>query len=165
MRRLANRLAFLLLVLIFSPALLAADFKLPSIFSDNMVLQRNFASPVWGLANPGESITIKIADQSKQATAGADGKWLVKLDPMKEGGPHTLTVSGPSTITLNNVLIGDVWICSGQSNMQWSIKQSKDPESVIANSTNPNLRLFYVQRIPADKPAFDCKGIWTESNP
>jgi len=169
MLRRLTRLSIILLAFILTPALRAAEpqpaLKLPAIFSDNMVLQRNFAAPIWGTATPGQAITVKIADQTKQATAAQDGKWLVKLDPMKEGGPYEVSISGPSTITYKNVLIGDVWICSGQSNMQWPISASRDPKETVASSTNPALRLFYVQRIPADKPADDVKGTWTESNP
>src|SRR5438876_4983592 len=116
-RRLPLRRFVLILSLFFlQPALRAADapqqsLHLPSIFSDNMVLQRNFATPIWGSAVPNQSITLTIAGQTKQATAGADGKWMIKLDPVKEGGPYELTISGPHSITSKNVLFGDVWIC------------------------------------------------------
>src|ERR1051325_5364146 len=113
MRRKISSALLFLSILFLQPALLAAELHLPAIFSDNMVLQRNFATPVWGTANANEAITVSIADQKKQATAGADGKWMIKLDPVKEGGPYELAISGPSTITYKNVLFGDVWIASG----------------------------------------------------
>src|SRR5678816_2825742 len=104
-RRVPLRLSVLILSLFFiQPVIKAADpqpsLHLPAIFSDNMVLQRNFATPIWGTASPKQSITLTIAGQVKQTTAGADGKWMIKLDPVKEGGPYELTVSGPTSITV-----------------------------------------------------------------
>src|SRR3954462_1253670 len=157
-RRVPLRLSVLILSLFFlQPTLRAADpqtsLHLPAIFSDNMVLQRNYATPIWGTATPNQSITLTIAGQTKQATAGADGKWMIKLDPIKEGGPYELTISGPTSITYKNVLFGDVWICSGQSNMEWIVKNSKDAQAAIEASANPNLRLFSVKKNPAPTPA------------
>src|SRR5689334_1887604 len=91
-----------------------AELKLHALFSDHMVLQRDFACPVWGTVEPGEEVTVSVAGQKKTAKAGADGKWSVKLDPMKAGGPHDLTVAGRTTVKVEDVLIGEVWICSGQ---------------------------------------------------
>src|SRR5688572_25745859 len=106
-----RKLLVLLATLCFltSPAL-AVELKLPAIFSDNMVLQRNLANPVWGWADPSEKVTVSIGDQKKEATADADGKWMVKLDKLPAGGPHELTVSGKKSITFKNVLVGEVWI-------------------------------------------------------
>ena len=107
----------LVAISVFAASVARGEVRLPAIFGDNMVLQRNFATPIWGTASPNQSITLTIAGQTKQATAGPDGKWSIKLDPTKEGGPYELTVSGPTSITYKNVLFGDVWICSGQSNI------------------------------------------------
>ena len=85
-----------------------------------MVLQRDQKDRVWGWAEPGEEVTVKIADQSHTAKAGADGSWQVMLDPMPAGGPHVLSIEGKNTLKFDDVLVGEVWICSGQSNMQWS---------------------------------------------
>ena len=165
-RRVPLRLSLLILSILFvQPALRAAELKLPAIFSDNMVLQRDFATPIWGTAAPNTSITVTIAGQSKQATAGADGKWMVKLDPAKEGGPFELTVSGPSSVTYKNVLFGDVWICSGQSNMEWIVRNSKDAQAAIDASTNSNIRLFTVKKNPSPTPLSDVTGKWEESSP
>src|SRR5689334_11402081 len=95
------------------------DVKLPSIFGSHMVLQRDLKDRVWGTADPGEEVTVKIGDQSKTAKADGDGRWSVTLDPLPAGGPHTLTVRGKNTVTFDDVLVGEVWLCSGQSNMQW----------------------------------------------
>jgi len=167
-RRIPRQLSILVLSLLLatwaSAAQDQATLHLPAIFSDNMVLQRNFATPIWGTAAPNQSITITIAGQTKQATAGADGKWMAKLDPVKEGGPYELTVSGPGSITYKNVLFGDVWICSGQSNMEFQLKSARDAQTAIQASTNPTIRLFTVKKNPAKTPAADVIGKWEESS-
>lgn len=169
-RRVFLRLSVLILSIFFvQPTLRAADaptaLHLPAIFSDNMVLQRNFAAPIWGTAAPNTSVTVTIAGQTKQATAAADGKWMIKLDPAKEGGPFELTVSGPSSITYKNVMFGDIWICSGQSNMEWVVRNSKDAQAAIDASTNSNVRLFTVKKNPSPTPVADVTGKWEESSP
>src|SRR6478735_8158909 len=98
----------------------AADVKLPPVLSSHMVLQRGAPVPIWGTAAPDEKVTVKFRDQEKSATADATGKWAVKLDALKAGGPDKLTVSGKNTVTLDDVLVGEVWVGSGQSNMQGS---------------------------------------------
>ena len=95
--------------------------KLPAIFGTHMVLQRDQKDRVWGWAEPGEDVTVQIAGQSKTAKAGPDGAWQVVLDPMPAGGPHTLTIRGKNTVKFDDVLVGEVWICSGQSNMQLGV--------------------------------------------
>jgi len=166
-RRIPRQLSILVLSLLLATRAFSADpqpsLHLPAIFSDNMVLQRNFATPIWGTASPNQSITLTIAGQTKQATAGADGKWMIKLDPVKEGGPYELTVSGPTSITYKNVLFGDVWICSGQSNMEFQLRSARDVQGAIDASTNPNIRLFTVKKNPAQSPANDVTGKWDES--
>jgi len=87
------------------------------LFSDHMVLQRDMATSVWGWTQPGQEVKVTLADKTATAVADAAGKWLVKLDSLPAGGPHTLTVAGPQTVEIKDVLVGDVWICSGQSNM------------------------------------------------
>jgi len=167
-RRIPRQLSILVLSLLLATRAFSADpqpsLHLPAIFSDNMVLQRNFATPIWGTASPNQSITLTIAGQTKQATAGADGKWMIKLDPTKEGGPYELTVSGPTSITYKNVLFGDVWICSGQSNMEFQLRSARDVQGAIDASTNPNIRLFTVKKNPAQSPANDVTGKWDESS-
>ena len=95
----------------------AADVKLPPVISSHAVLQREMEVPIWGMAEPGEKVTVKFCDQEKSAVADAQGKWLIKLDPLKAGGPFTLCVIGKNTLTLDDVLVGEVWVGSGQSNM------------------------------------------------
>jgi len=94
-----------------------ADVRLPALISDHMVLQQGMAVAIWGSADAGENITVKFRGQQVSAVAGADGRWRVFLEPMEAGGPFEMTVSGRNAITLKNVMVGEVWVCSGQSNM------------------------------------------------
>src|SRR3954470_6530950 len=96
-----------------------AEVKLPAIFGSHMVLQRDQKDRVWGWAEPGEEITVKIAEQNHTTKAGADGLWHVMIDPMPAGGPHVLSIEGKNKLRFDDVLMGEVWLCSGQSNMQW----------------------------------------------
>lgn len=119
----------------------SANVKLAPIFGDNMVVQREMAVPIWGTAAPGEAVTVTFSGQTKMTKADDKGAWKVQLDVLKAGGPFELTVSGANKITLKNVLVGEVWVCSGQSNMQWALKQTENADDEIANSTNDQLRL------------------------
>jgi sialate O-acetylesterase len=107
----------LLAAVVFDCATSQADVRLHSLFSDNMVLQQEMRIPVWGSADPGETVTVTLNSQTATAMPDAKGKWMVKLTPMKAGGPLELVASGRNTITVRNVLVGEVWVGSGQSNM------------------------------------------------
>ncbi len=158
------RLATVVLALLASAP--RAEVKLHGLFTDNAVLQQDIAAPIWGTAEPGEAVTVAIAGQKKTATADKDGAWSVKLGPLKAGGPHELTVAGKNTIALKNVLVGEVWICSGQSNMQWSVQQSANPQAEIAAAAHPKIRLFTVTRGGAEAPQRAVKGgPWQECSP
>jgi len=102
---------------------ISANVSLPKIFGDNMVLQRNVPVPVWGWADANEKIEVRFNHQVKTVKAGKDGKWLLYLDPENAGGPYTLIIKGKNLVQVNNVLVGEVWICSGQSNMEWTVGQ------------------------------------------
>ena len=124
---------------------LAADVKLPPVLSSHMVLQQGIPVPIWGTAGPGDKITVKFRDQQKAAEADAKGHWMVKLDPLQLGDPASLTVSGTNTVTLDDVLVGEVWVGSGQSNMQMTVPsyEANDPGiKEIAAGTYPKLRLI-----------------------
>jgi sialate O-acetylesterase len=142
-----------------------ADVKLPSIFGSHMVLQRDQADPVWGWASPGEKVTVTIGSQSKSTTASSDGDWRVVLDPMPAGGPHSLVVHGKNTVTFSDVLVGEVWICSGQSNMQWSVASSKDADLEISTAKFPNIRLISVPNVGTQEPQKDFRGQWVLCSP
>lgn len=143
----------------------SAEVKLPAIFTSHMVLQQGQADRIWGWASPGEEVTVSIADQTKSAKAGDDGKWQVALDPLAVGGPHVMTVKGQNEIKLDDVLVGEVWICSGQSNMQWSLGQATDGdlESLAANF--PQIRLISAPQIGTQEPQSDFNGKWEVCTP
>ncbi|MEM6645440.1 MAG: sialate O-acetylesterase [Bacteroidota bacterium] len=122
----------------------ASDVQLPALFSDHMVLQRDMPIPVWGTASPGGLVTVSLDGNTRTAVASSDGAWQVDLPTMDVSGPHTLTVMGTDTTTFSDVLIGDVWVGSGQSNMYWEVRQSADADAEIAAASYPNLRIFDV---------------------
>ena len=142
-RRVSPVIALVALVFAVWPA--NAEVKLPRILSDGMVLQRDQAVPIWGTAGPGEKVTVKFRNQETSTTAGKDGNWLLKLDPLKAGGPDTLTVAGSSTVSLKDILVGEVWVGSGQSNMAGGVAGYSKGDEVLAKlaeGSYPQLRLY-----------------------
>lgn len=149
-----------------------ADVRLPQIFDSHMVLQRNKPIPVWGWADAGEKVTVElsgngITKQTKTIKAGKDGKWILRLNAAEAGGPYRLVVKGKKNVlTLDDVLIGEVWICSGQSNMQWPVSASDNAEEEIAAANYPLIRHFEVPREISLAPKDDLsKGEWKTATP
>jgi sialate O-acetylesterase len=142
-----------------------AEVKLHGLFSDNMVLQRDAAVPVWGWADDGEKVTVEFRNQ-KVSTTAKDGKWMVKLKKLKAGGPDELRVNGKNAaITLKNVLVGEVWIASGQSNMEWPMRASFSPDTELPKTENAMLRLYTVPKLKAEEPRDNVPASWQLSNP
>ena len=138
-----------------------AEVKLPNIISSSMVLQADVPLPIWGWASPGEKVAISIAGQVKTATATVDGKWRVVLDKLLASDkPQKMTVKGNNEIVLENVLVGEVWIGSGQSNIEMAVGASKDGAEEAAAANYPAMRLFVVDHIIAKTPADDVPGHW-----
>ena len=135
---------------------LGADVRLPGIIQSHMVLQRDVAVPIWGWAEPQEEITVTFAGQTKAATAAANGEWTVTLDPLPGGGPHTMTIAGGNTIALEDILVGEVRLCSGQSNMAMTVGGVKDAEQEIAAADFPQIHMATVTRQAAPEPQEDC---------
>ncbi len=162
-----KKLQIFVLILIFFAQLSASSLQLGKIFGSNMVLQRDMFIPIWGKAEPGAHIHIFFAGWQASTTTKACGNWKILLPEYAAGGPYEMTVSGPdTTITFTNVNIGDVWIASGQSNMQWTVKDSKNAEQEIAAANYPNIRLFYVPRHVSGLPEWDVSGgEWQECSP
>lgn len=156
-------LATSLLLIICSNAV--AVVRLPGFFTHHMVLQRDHEVPIWGWANPGAQVTVSIAGQTKTATAGLDRKWLVKLDKLEAGGPHTLVVKERNTVTITDVMVGEVWLASGQSNMVTFVVSCPDFEKVKAEANLPLLRVLHVGRAPRRAPQEDCQGSWRPCSP
>ncbi len=171
-----------------------ADVKLPALFSNGMVLQSGSTTPIWGTADPDEEVSVVLDMKNgtvfrpMAVRADAKGHWQVILaeesasgsrrpvrrirrpeamvaEGLAPGGPFTLTVSGKNKITLSDVYVGEVWICSGQSNMEFALQHATGAERAIQESKNPKIRLFTVAKTTSDQPLHDVKGSWQECNP
>ncbi len=149
--------------------LTCAELRLPQVFGNDMVLQRDAAVPVWGWADPGGGITVQFAGQTKRCLADADGRWTVRLDAMPANAVgQTLTVTagdGKEKVTFTAVLVGEVWLCSGQSNMQWSVNQSKNPAEEAANAKWPLIRHIGIPRVASGYPRNDVDASWQVCSP
>ncbi len=154
-----------LLALLLASAASRADVVPNGLFNDHLVLQRGRAIPVWGQASPGERVTVSLAGHQAATTAAADGGWMVHLPALPAGGPHELTIAGANTITLKDVLVGEVWVCSGQSNMQWNVGSSHDAENAIAQSADAQLRLITIPRRAEIEPQRNVTAAWSECGP
>ena len=150
------------------------DVKLPALISDNMVLQQKTKVGIWGWGQPGEKVTVKAGWQwfGKSTTADDDGKWMVRIKTPRAGGSYEITIEGENRIILENVLVGEVWVCSGQSNMEMPVGNVakwysgvRNYEAEIAAADYPEIRLFKVGRKVADDPQSDCGGSWSQCSP
>ena len=142
-----------------------AEVRLPSIIGDNMVLQRGVKVRIWGKANVGERITVTFDRKSVNTVADAQGRWQVWLGPLKAGGPSELTIKGDNVLTIKNVLVGEVWICSGQSNMEWALVNTVDGAEAVAQANYPEIRLFTVEHNTATSALEDVQGRWVVTTP
>ena len=159
-------LFLLALLLCISAAGARADVTLASPFQDHAVLQRDKPLPVWGRAAPGEKVTVEFLGQKVGTTTCADGRWIVYLEPVPAvAAPTTLTVTGQNTVTLQDILVGEVWLASGQSNMEWSVERSNDAAAEIAAADFPQIREFNATNTVADQPADTVAGDWQVCSP
>ena len=144
----------------------SAAVELPSFFSEHMVLQRDLPIPVWGWAAPGEQVTVQLGAQAAaKATAAADGTWKVKLPASAGGGPFTLVVKGGNELRIADVLVGEVWLCSGQSNMEFTVDGVNDAAKEKAAATDDQIRQLYVPRVPGAQPVAKMDAHWTVGSP
>ena len=153
------------IVVLSLSATLFAEVRVSGLFSHHMVLQQGAKVPVWGAASEGEEVTVRFGDKKASAKTKS-GKWIVWLENLKPGRPpRSLTISGENEIELEDVVVGEVWICSGQSNMQWEVQKSADASATIAGSLNEQIRLFSVPRLAATLPQSDVTGKWDLCTP
>jgi sialate O-acetylesterase len=165
---------YFLFLLLFLPRLGRADVTLPALLTDNMVLQQKTTVALWGWAAPGEAVTVTASWQKApaHATADAQGSWLVRVPTGKAGGPYTITIEGKNKLTINNVLLGEVWLCSWQSNMNFPVAKGvgwrtglRNAAEVMQQANHPTIRLFAVAQKVADTPQRDVAGSWTVCSP
>lgn len=163
-RRLAIACLPLLAALFLPTPRTRADVRPHGLFTDHMVLQRGISVPVWGWADEGEEITVTFRDQTR-TTRATGGRWMVRLSNLKAGGPDPLTIKGKNQVVLQDVLVGEVWIASGQSNMEWPMRLTFEAEKEIAKTANPQLRLYTVPKLRAIAPTNDVHASWAASTP
>lgn len=154
------------LIFFAGTAAIMAEVKLPPLFANDMVIQRSTEAPVWGWAEPGEKVSV-TGSWGKSATATADdsGRWEVRLSTPEAGGPYTIEIKGKNAITLKNVLSGDVWICSGQSNMDWPLSRTTGAKEEIDKANYPQIRHFKMNRKFSPKVQKEYQGRWQLCNP
>ena len=163
---------FILLLLICSNKIINAQTKVASFFSDGMILQQQKSINIWGIDSAGTKIHVVSSwGETSQTTTSTNGKWKLQLSTPVAGSPHSITIKGSSTIIINDVLIGEVWICSGQSNMQLPLKGGLDGNFIeggldaIVNSKNDRIRFFNVKQNASLKPLDNVNGRWEKANP
>jgi len=154
--------ALLTLVAALAPLVAGAEVRLPNIFSNHMVLQRGVPLKVWGTADDGEKISLKFGPRTFSTTADERGAWVIELPALKADGgkSHQITIKGKNTIVLEDILIGDVWIGSGQSNMEWSLNQSERRDEFIKAANHSGIRLFHIPKKQFDQPQPDVPNKW-----
>ncbi len=164
MKKLASRWCLVASALLALPGVGRGDVRPHVLFSDGVVLQRGMPVPVWGTADDGEKVTVRFQGQEVSATA-QDGKWMVRLAELQAGGPSTLAIEGKNKVEVADVLVGEVWICSGQSNMEWTLKRAAEADEAIARAADPMLRLFTVPKAVSDEPLAAIKVKEGAANP
>ncbi|MCS1408399.1 MAG: hypothetical protein M2R45_01574 [Verrucomicrobia subdivision 3 bacterium] len=142
-----------------------ADVKVPSLFGDHMVLQREQPNAIWGWADEDEVVTVNISSQRHTTRTKSNGRWKITLDPLPSGGPYTLEIKGKNTLNFENILVGEVWVCSGQSNMQWAVNSSNDPDLEKLAAHYPQIRHITLPRIGTQEPQYDFEGQWELCSP
>ena len=142
-----------------------AEVRLPAIIGDNMVFQQGVKVRIWGTAKPDERVTVTFNTHSASAVATTQGRWEVFLGPFKAGGPFELMVKGENVLTIKNVLVGEVWLCSGQSNMEWPLINTFNGDDTVAEANFPQIRLFTVEKHTSTTPLTDVEGHWVVTTP
>lgn len=162
------RLRRLLLVcILLVPATLLAQLRLPAIFGDHMVFQRNSEAPIWGWSHPGAEVIVKAGwnNEEIKTKASNTGAWKAVLSTPDAGGPYSVSITSGGALTLDDVMVGEVWICSGQSNMEWSMNASADGKEDKASANFPGIRLFHAPKAGADYPQLMGEGTWKATTP
>lgn len=154
------RTPLLILLLLLAPQLCHAELKVSPVFGDSMVVQRDKPIHVWGWTTPQTDVRVELADKHGQATSDSTGRFDVTIDPLPAGGPHQLKIVADETQTFSDVLVGEVWVCSGQSNMAWTVSNANDPDLESLTAKYPNIRLISVPQVASQEPLNDFNGKW-----
>lgn len=163
-----KKFLLLIAILLWGSTVLLADVRLPALIGSHMVLQQKTSVKLWGWSAPAEKIMITVSwdTTTYQVTASRGARWVTEIKTPAAGGPHTITIKGRNTLVLEDVMVGEVWLCGGQSNMEWSadqgLKQSKDESP---NATNKKIRFFYVPKSTSNHPQDDVQARWVVCNP
>jgi sialate O-acetylesterase len=164
-----KKLIFTLAILLAISTTMFAKITLPSVFADNMVLQQKSNVAIWGWSDPGETVKIVVSWNSKDTVkikADNSSKWTTSIQTIGAGGPYSIQIFGSSKVELQNVMLGEVWICSGQSNMEWSANSKIiNGDEEVAKANHQNIRIFNVQKIGAEFPQLNCNATWTVCTP
>src|SRR5271166_3586511 len=152
------RIALALIALGILTIAAQADVSVPALLADHMVMQRGLPVHVWGMASPHEAVSVTFRGEMKSATADDDGRWSVYLSSAEAGGPFQLSIKATNTIVVNDILVGDVWVASGQSNMEFPMTELANAQTEIAAAQYPKIRLFTVKHKPADYPLEDVES-------
>ncbi|MCF7958045.1 MAG: hypothetical protein K9M57_06300 [Phycisphaerae bacterium] len=159
---------YIVVLVLFAAVNLLGDVKLPAVISDNMVLQQQGDARLWGWAEPGEEVRVHCSwekEFSEPVKADKDGKWQMFVKTPQAGGPYTITLKGKNTLTLKNILTGEVWVCSGQSNMEYRLPHANNGKQEVAEANYPPIRYFNVSGAYSAHPVDDVKGQWSECHP
>ena len=157
--RFGRKYAFIIFALMCFLPIVAAEFSLAPIFTENMVLQQEMNVPIWGVATPGEIISIEFQDQKKRTTTDKEGNWKIVFDPLTSGGPYTMTIDGASaSIMYTNIFVGEVWIAAGQSNMDWHYGGTRRTEY------KDNASISFIALIESDRISIDKVNYWFHLN-
>lgn len=150
----------------FVSCILFAELRTPAVIGSSMVLQQKQRNPIWGWASPGEIVVVSIGSQKRQTKADAEGNWRITLDPMNAtSSPLVMSIKGSSELKYENILVGEVWLCSGQSNMQWSVGNSDDADLEVMTAHYPNIRLLSIPQVGTQEPQTDFEGKWEAAVP
>src|SRR3569832_228930 len=154
-----------LLILLSASIASHAAVSLPAIIGDNMVLQQETKVRIWGSANPGERVVVTLQEKSSSTVADKQGHWETCVGPLTAGGPFDFTVKGDNILVVKNVLVGEVWLCSGQSNMEWPLANTVNATETVALANDPEIRLFTVEKHTSATPLADVVGHWVVTTP
>ena len=159
------RIPLLVVLLLVTPHLCRAELRVSPVFGDSMVVQRDKPIHVWGWTTPETDVSVELADKNGKGKSDSDGRFDVTIDPLPAGGPHQMKIIADETKAFSDVLVGEVWVCSGQSNMAWTVSNANDNDLESLSAKYPNIRLISVPQVASQEPLNDFNGKWEACTP